>query len=233
MADPSKVLYRLPDETIEEIKISPGIMLIMQKRQDGLLPLLVRCIETGQVLSEFSQSIEPGKKINIVEQFNEKLILKQEDEPLRIVDLLTQSVVQVPNARFRDPSAFIFLYEYNTFLAFEHDKVTVWDFNGSLVRQFENHNLFFPYAGIDHTSVIYITQAQDVIISMCRDVLESEAGSSNQVSIHVSSILTGRCLAELDQNKGDGPKISALGYNEHYGDIITGDEDGYLQIWSN
>ena len=38
----------------------------------------VRCIETGQVLSEFSQSIEPGKKINIVEQFNEKLILKQE-----------------------------------------------------------------------------------------------------------------------------------------------------------
>jgi hypothetical protein len=27
-----------------------------------------------------------------------------------------------------------------------------------LILQFENHNLFFPYAGIDHTSVIYITQ---------------------------------------------------------------------------
>lgn len=39
-------------------------------------------------------SFRPDKRIVIVEQFNEKLILKQEHSPLHIIDLLNSSVVQ-------------------------------------------------------------------------------------------------------------------------------------------
>lgn len=54
------MLYHLPDSDIEEIKISPGIMMIMRTKKEGLLPLQVRCIETGNVLSEVMQAIEKG-----------------------------------------------------------------------------------------------------------------------------------------------------------------------------
>ena len=61
MADPSIVLYQLPDACIDEIKISPGIMLIMQRRSESHLPLQIRCIETGDVVSEVSQDVEKGE----------------------------------------------------------------------------------------------------------------------------------------------------------------------------
>ena len=129
MSDPSRVLYSLNGERIDEIKISPGIMLLVLRREDGTghVPLRLLSIETGATLVELEQPIVPGKKMEFVEQFNEKLLLKQEDSPLKIIDLLTRSVVTVKNQHFRTPSAFIFLYENQTFLAFRGHEVTVWN----------------------------------------------------------------------------------------------------------
>ena len=60
MADPTSVLYSLPDAKIEEIKVSPGIMLLMGHRNKGRLPLQVRCIESGTVLNDICQIIDKG-----------------------------------------------------------------------------------------------------------------------------------------------------------------------------
>merc|ERR1712194_142140 len=129
-----------------------------------------------------------------VEQFNEKLLLKQEDSPLKIIDLLTRSVVTVKNQHFRTPSVIIF------------------------------------------------TQNQDVILSLCE---ESCAGSikspskglppsaAGRVSIHVSHILSGRCLAKIDWKSADPSNLTALCYNEERGDIITGNTQGLLHVWTN
>ena len=134
MSDPSRVLYSLDGQRIDEIKISPGIMLLVLSREDstGHVPLRLLSIETGETLVELEQPIVPGKKMEFVEQFNEKLLLKQEDSPLKIIDLLTRSVVTVKNQHFRTPSAFIFLYENQTFLAFRGHEVTVWNFHGEM-----------------------------------------------------------------------------------------------------
>ena len=99
------------------------------------MPLRLLSIETGETLVELEQPIVPGKKMEFVEQFNEKLLLKQEDSPLKIIDLLTRSVVTVKNQHFRTPSAFIFLYENQTFLAFRGHEVTVWNFRGEQARR--------------------------------------------------------------------------------------------------
>ena len=132
MSDPSRVLYSLDGQRIDEIKISPGIMLLVLSREDsaGHVPLRLLSIETGEMLVELEQPVVSGKKMEFVEQFNEKLLLKQEDSPLKIIDLLTRSVVTVKNQHFRTPSAFIFLYENQTFLAFREKEVTVWNFRG-------------------------------------------------------------------------------------------------------
>ena len=52
------------------------------------------------------------------------------------------------------------MHAANPLMARASLQVTVWDFTGNCVRMFENHMLWFPYHGIDHTSVIYITQAR-------------------------------------------------------------------------
>ena len=114
---------------------------------------------------------------------------------------------------------------------------------GELVSRFEDHALWFPLPEIDHTSVIFITQNQDVILSLCeesdrrpapspRPVAPSRpctpltgcvAGSAlptrpshaaGKVSIHVSHILSGRCLAKIDWKSVDSSNLTALCYNE-------------------
>jgi hypothetical protein len=106
-----------------------GIMLIVCNRSadEASIPLRLLSIETGETLRTMRQPLKRGKKLDIIEQFNEKLMLKQEGSPLLIVDLLTSSVVKVKDSFFRTPSAFIFLYENQSFLAFKDNSVTVWN----------------------------------------------------------------------------------------------------------
>jgi len=237
MADPSLVLYQLPDNSIAEIKISPGIMLLVLTRDDETqdhLPLRIISIETGQVLREFNQLMRKGKKIDVIEQFNQKLLLKQEDAPLSIVDLLSTQVVKVSEKRFKTPLAFIFLYEHQCFLAFRGKEVLLWNFNGELVSHFADHRLWFPASIEDHTSVICITHNQETIISLCEDsVLVGTERQQIGVSIHVSHIITGQCLTRINWQEACDSPITALTYNEERGDIIAGNELGHIQIWSN
>ena len=92
MADPAKVLYHLQGDQIAEIKISPGIMLLVLQQQEGAshVPLKLLSIESGQTLVELDQPTVRGKKIEFIEQFNEKLLLKQAraGPPLHLLPLL-------------------------------------------------------------------------------------------------------------------------------------------------
>ena len=63
------------------------------------------------------------------------------------------------------PTAFIFLYENQTFLTFRNRYVSVWNFRGEMVTRFEDHVLWHPDS---NTSNIYITSTQDYILSYCR-----------------------------------------------------------------
>jgi len=234
MADPTVVLYAFSDaqvpEGISEIKISPGIMLLVSDhtKAENHLPLRLLSIEDGTTLRSLKQPIKKDRDIEVIDQFNEKLLLKQQGSNLLIVDLLTSRVVKLKDSHFRTPAAFIFLYENQTFLAFKDSTVTIWNFKGELVSAFEDHKLCLPIPDMEHTSIIYVTHSQDIIISLCDD---GDDGSS----IHVSNILSGKCLARIDQHaaKHDRSHITALCYSEDSGDIITGNELGRIQVWSN
>ena len=86
--------------------------------------------------------------------------------------------------------------------------------------------------------------------------------AAGKVSIHVSHILSGRCLAKIDWKSADPSNLTALCYNEvslalalmagrsvcsvracltapcprvrqERGDIITGNTQGLLHVWTN
>ena len=247
-----ELLYKIPGEDVTEIKISPGIMLLIHARQGGFVPLqvgntasklskadrppptsyLALCpsfvqilsIEDGTVLKSFNHLLTRSKKVDFIEQFNEKLLVKQEGENLHIVDVHTHEVTHVSKTEFLTPSAFIFLYENNLFLTFRQRQVTVWNFKGEQVTSFEDHTLWHPDT---NTNNIFITAAQDYIISYCKpkeqitaasslsnpdatrgeNAVRSVLDSQGRGTVHISHILSGKCIARLAAACG-GPSSS-------------------------
>lgn len=225
-------LYTVPYEGIEEIKISPGIMLVIFRRQDSHVPIRILDIESGVQLREINHMVHRKRKIDFIEQFHEKLLVKQENENLQIIDILTGSRIDVEHSHFLLPNAFIFLYESEHFLTFQRREVSVWNFKGERVTTFEDHTLFHS----DFiSSSIYITQQQDMIVSYCQ-----QEGDCGHGSINVSSIDTGKALGKItcgQNHTGDHinalSSISSLYYNEERNEIYSGSSDGHLYIWSN
>lgn len=67
--------------------ISPGIMLLIFAKASSHVPLKILSIEDGSVLKSFNHLLHRNKKVDFIEQFNEKLLVKQENENLQILDV--------------------------------------------------------------------------------------------------------------------------------------------------
>lgn len=67
---------------------SPGIMLLIYTRTSSSVPLKILSIEDGTVLKSFNHLLHRNKKVDFIEQFNEKLLVKQEGENLQILDVI-------------------------------------------------------------------------------------------------------------------------------------------------
>ncbi|KAK4773092.1 hypothetical protein SAY87_028111 [Trapa incisa] len=251
------MLYSISDENIQEIKISPGIMLLIFDRTSSHVPLKILSIEDGTVLKSFNHLLHRSKKVDFIEQFNEKLLVKQENENLQIFDVQNAELMEVSKTEFMTPSAFIFLYENQLFLTFKQRMVSVWNFRGELVTSFEDHLLWHPDC---NTNNIYITSDQDLIISYCKADPDDNWTEGKVGSINISNILTGKCLAKITAANGGGPDvnqhcsssrkkqshsgmmstaaealddITSLFYDEERNEIYTGNRHGLIHVWSN
>lgn len=248
------MLYSISDKDVKEIKISPGIMLLIFTRTSGHVPLKILSIEDGTVLKAFNHLLHRNKKVDFIEQFNEKLLVKQENENLQIYDVLNAELREVNRTEFMTPSAFIFLYENQLFLTFRNRTVAVWNFRGELVTSFEDHLLWHPDC---NTNNIYITSDQELIISYCKADSEDHWTEGNAGSINISNILTGKCLAKINESNGSPQvkgecsssssslrykrstvgealeDITALFYDEERNEIYTGNRHGLVHVWSN
>lgn len=70
---------------------SPGIMLLIFSRGQSHVPLKILSIEDGTVLKDFNHLLHRNKKVDFIEQFNEKLLVKQDNENLQILDVSSNS----------------------------------------------------------------------------------------------------------------------------------------------
>ncbi|KAG4937062.1 hypothetical protein JHK85_051981 [Glycine max] len=246
------MLYSILDRNVQEIKISPGIMLLIYNRTSGHIPLKIISIEDGTVLKVFNHLLHRNK-VDFIEQFNEKLLVKQENENLQILDVHNSELMEVSRTEFMTPSAFIFLYENQLFLTFRNRTVSVWNFHGELVTSFEDHQLWHPDC---NTNNIYITSDQDLIMSYCKADSDDQWIEGTAGSINVSNILTGKCVAKIiatsssakaDECSSSGcsckqsdsclmrnsvaealEDITALFYEEDRNEIYTGNRHGLV-----
>ncbi|MQL86351.1 hypothetical protein Taro_018869 [Colocasia esculenta] len=227
---------------------SPGIMLLIFKRTPHQVRLKILSIEDGTLLKSFIHLLHRTKKIDFIEQFNEKLLVKQENENLQILDVRivrNSQLIEVSRTEFTTPSAFIFLYENQLFLTFRNRTVAVWNFRGELVTSFEDHLLWHPDC---NTNNIYITSDQDLIISYCKTESDDLTDDHAAGSINISNILTGKCLAKIHENSCEKlihasrfrntvaealEDITALYYDEDRNEIYTGNRQGFVHVWSS
>lgn len=67
-------------------------MLLIFAKSSSHVPLKILSIEDGTVLKSFNHLLHRNKKVDFIEQFNEKLLVKQEDENLQILDVSSLSL---------------------------------------------------------------------------------------------------------------------------------------------
>lgn len=70
-------------------------MLLIYTKSTGHVPLKILSIEDGTVLKSFQHLINRSKKVDFIEQFNEKLLVKQENENLQILDVKSHFIFLV------------------------------------------------------------------------------------------------------------------------------------------
>ena len=188
------LLFELSDESIEEVKISPGKMLLTYKMSEasGILPIKILSIDDGEETLSINYVPDPGNKVEFVELFKGKLLLKQEHTNLQIFDTSSDSVSTVFGTEFIAPNAFVFLFEKQRFLTFDDNKVTCWNFEGEKLNAFEDHELWHSEGSNDN---IFITEKQDIIISHC--CCRPRETQDMLASINVSEIKTGKLISKI------------------------------------
>eukprot|EP00884_Botryococcus_braunii_P011414 jgi/Botrbrau1/20273/Bobra.31_1s0056.1 len=232
-----KLLYTLSTQGVKEVKLSLGILTLVCEPSNGTLTLRLFCVEKGIEIGVLQESLVPNKKLEFAELFNEKLLIKQEEEAFRIRDLRTNAVITVEESVFATPTAFIFLFETQLFLTLHKHMLSVWDVQGKNVAQFEDHSLCQADCNTNH---IYITGDERLIVSYCMSpTLEASAGPVVP-TINISEIRTGRCLAKIESCGSPGQvdhmalaDVTAVLYDERRHEIYTGDSNGRLHLWSS
>ena len=129
-------------------------------RARGLVRAAQNRLHRGWHRAEEFTLIHRAKKVEFIEQFNEKLLVKQEGENLEIMSTGRRAVSTRPSSSPRVP-----LSSTRTTTTFRGRQVMVWNFAGEPVNVFEDHSLWHADT---NTSNVFITSAQDYIVSYCR-----------------------------------------------------------------
>lgn len=89
-------------------------------------------IHTGaEILKYEFNNIE--NEIEFLEQFNEKIMIKQKDNHLKIFNTLTNEYKIIKG--FEAPEAFIFLYEKEKFLTLKDGRIEIWTSEGEKITK--------------------------------------------------------------------------------------------------
>ncbi|KAG8054972.1 hypothetical protein GUJ93_ZPchr0001g29474 [Zizania palustris] len=205
------LVYSISDKNVQEIKISPGIMLLIYSRKKSCIPLEILSIEDGKCLKSFKHLLHRNKKVDFIEQFNEKLLIKQEGENLQILDVRNFQSIEVSRSEFVTPSAFIFLYEMQLFLTFRS----------------RNQDLIISYCKADPNDPSSEENACSINIS---EILTGKCLAKIKAGSLCKQKNSSKFQSTPSEALGD---ITALYYDEEREEIYTGNRQGFLHVWSN
>ena len=182
---------QLTDAEVREVKTCPGMFLLIKHRVGHVQRLDIHDMHSGHLLRRLDVRMQGEQSsTEYIELFNDKVIIKEQGGPLVIVDALGRGEQRVEG--FESPDSFLFLYAADRFLTFKGQQVVRWNGQrGGLVEEDRFEGVSLARGG--QTSLLYISQQQDVLVSYGRDADCDRGG----LAVNISEIVTGRRLGKV------------------------------------
>mmetsp|Transcript_108 Transcript_108/g.84 ORF Transcript_108/g.84 Transcript_108/m.84 type:complete len:231 (+) Transcript_108:450-1142(+) len=164
-----QLLYVLTHDYLAEFKICNGVMLLMFTPVMNSIPMTIVNVHTGEPLLNVAYD---GKleDIEFVEQFNENILIKQKEKPLKIHDMITNKSMLIPE--FDSPDAFIFIYEKECFISLKDGKITMWSTEGKVISDFNNELIYSQSResrGDDKKYVISLSASRKYLFTVVKE----------------------------------------------------------------
>ena len=183
-------IQQVTDTNVREVKTCPGLLMLIRERNGSIQRLDIRDVYSGVHLRTVEQTMAQDPSLTeYIELFNDHIILKEQGGPLVIVDCLDEERRTVVEG-FVSPDSFLFLYQQDRFLTFKGQEVVRWNGAEGLEEEERFEGVHLVHGG--HTSLLYISRQQDVLVSYGADV-EREGG----FAVNLSHIETGRLIGKV------------------------------------
>lgn len=108
-------------------------MLLLHNIRNNCVPMSLINVHTGKLIQKLSFD-QTGKDIEFLEQFNERIMIKIKNEPLKIFNCMHKTIQVIKS--FMAPEAFIFLYEKEKFLTLKEGMIEIWTSQGEMLTDF-------------------------------------------------------------------------------------------------
>eukprot|EP00924_Labyrinthula_sp_SR-Ha-C_P008275 maker-scaffold_11-snap-gene-8.37-mRNA-1 protein AED:0.00 eAED:0.00 QI:46/1/1/1/1/1/2/46/533 len=239
-----ELLYTLRNKNIEEIKPSPGLLLILFNNENSrILPMKIKDIKTGETLMKIKQNLRISDygevvSLQLVEICKEKIILKQYGCPLEIIDVLKKktTIVKLKNdlsqAPEDDSTSLVFLYNIERFLILDHkqNKISLYDYNGQRRKCFSISLNFHPKrcplreVNANESNILVTPSKSHRFIFVFHTALSE---------VRIFDLLNEKMVAKIrsyehvEELKG----LTSLFYIEDSRQFICGGKNGRVSVW--
>ena len=122
---------------------SNGIMVLIFRQHDDKLPMIFLDVQTGKPMQNVAYEGDLAS-MEFFEQFNEYLLIKPINRPLRLYNVITQQNCTVSD--FVTPEAFFFLYEKEMIVCVADGRMTVYRVSdGALITDFGKQEVYTKF----------------------------------------------------------------------------------------
>eukprot|EP01116_Phalansterium_solitarium_P024278 TRINITY_DN8855_c0_g1_i1.p1 TRINITY_DN8855_c0_g1~~TRINITY_DN8855_c0_g1_i1.p1 ORF type:complete len:439 (-),score=15.22 TRINITY_DN8855_c0_g1_i1:342-1658(-) len=215
------LLFEVSDPTVQEVKLSAGMVLLVHSKFGGQLPMSVLSVPDGKLIRSFHHGLHRHKQLDFLEQFEEKVVLKQRGKNVQILDINTLSTLEVESTEALTPQTFIFMHDTKVFMTRQNDHYAVFNFRGERVSFFAD-----PMA---HGSVVSAAHRQQLLIVYQR---KSQSGC-----LRVFDVMTGECVCTVVAGSAAEAvaldDVTMVHYDDERGELFTGNENGRAYRWSS
>ncbi|KAK8808394.1 hypothetical protein WA158_008295 [Blastocystis sp. Blastoise] len=117
-------------------------------------------INTGQQLYDLTFYLPSQSEYDFLELFGDCFMLKTKNEPLYLVNLVTQTLSRMPMEKMNN-IAYLFLYNKNNVIIINQSSIEIWNFNCSLEAIIQKT----PISSLKNTKyILYMSESQDFLV---------------------------------------------------------------------
>ena len=212
-------MYRLSSYNIQDIKLTPGSLILIKFDVANRVDFVFHDIEHGQKKGEYSINIASTGNVEFVERCGLTILIKQAGCPATIYDIQTNETRVIRGTESSNANDFAFLYSAKMFIFYKRGAFEVYTFEG--LKTFT----FTAKAGerLDR-SPICVCPSQEYFIC---------TSSTNRQRVYMFSLKDGSEVfcSEIDQRLLNGFAMTSIACDDESHCIVCGDEVGTSHFW--